>query len=133
MNVSIFDNLIDLNIAAFINTTPGDCTETEIKCYAPAQIASEVVIYFLGFFIICMAILKITTGSTQSLLSLNKYDLTLFKNQQNFQKNAIVGRRLFDNSTIIQHNLKALKDSGFDDKSLDRKSSMVGKRRKNNK
>jgi hypothetical protein len=130
MNTSNFDDLID----SLNQTSPTNTTTDAIYFNTINPIVSEVTLIFLLLYITGLAILKITTGSSESLLSLNKYELTLFKNQQSFQKNAIVGRRLFDNSTIIQHNLNALKESGFDDKALDhRKSSMVGKKRKSNK
>jgi hypothetical protein len=129
MNISNFDDLID----SLNQTSPTNTTTDSIYFNMINPIVSEVTLIFLILYITGLAILKITTGSSESLLSLNKYELTLFKNQQSFQKNAIVGRRLFDNSTIIQHNLNALKESGFDDKTLDRKSSMVGKKRKTNK
>ena len=48
----------------------------------------------------------------------NKYDLVLFKPQQ--KNNVIVGRKMFENNAVIQHNLKAEQDSGFDIRCLER-------------
>ena len=94
-----------------------------ITSFSPDLIATDVVIGFLAFFFVILVVLKIMTGSQESLLSMNKFDLILFKTPNNYQKNSTVGgRRLFDNSKVLEHNLKALIESGFDEKVLDRES-----------
>jgi hypothetical protein len=56
--------------------------------------------------------------STDQYMNNNKYDLILFKPQQ--KNNVIVGRKMFENNAVIQHNLKAEQDSGFDIRCLER-------------
>ena len=56
--------------------------------------------------------------STDQFLNNNKYDLVLFKPSQ--KNNVVVGRKMFENNQVIQHNLKAELESGFDIRSLER-------------
>lgn len=108
-------------------------TETKEKIlvsYSPDLVATDVVIGILAFFFVTLVVLKIMMGSQESLLSINKYDLILFKTPNNYQKNSTVaGRRLFDNSKVMEHNLKALLESGFDDKLLHRETHSNNRRK----
>ena len=58
--------------------------------------------------------------------SLNKYDLIIFKSIESKAKNSIlIGRKMFDNQSIIQHNIKAATDAGFN---INRIKSISSKR-----
>lgn len=120
MNYSNFD---DLNGTANVTSSScqnGSCIYLE-KSFNP--IVTDIAFILLILYILGLAILKILAGSKESNLTVNKYDLILFKSQQNYPKNqTVVGRQLFDNSKVIQHNLNALRESGFDENSVDRKS-----------
>lgn len=77
----------------------------------------------LSFLII--SILKVTFNSTDHFLA-DKYDLVIFKPSQKNQ--VIVGRKMFENNQINQHNIKATSESGFDMRCLNRPSLSILRR-----
>jgi hypothetical protein len=113
-----------------LNTINSKYNQSEVAI--PTIIASIILVVWLFL----VLIIKLMTKSAESLLNHNKYDLILFKdlNKQNYQKNSgVVGRRLFDNSQVIQHNIKALNDSNFDINSLNNKFSVMYARKRGGK
>jgi hypothetical protein len=88
------------------------------------SIVTEVSVGLVVLFLILLVILKILSTSRDSMLSANKYDLILFKDQsQNNtkKKGAAMNKILFDNSEVRAQNLKLLQESGFDDSVLKNK------------
>lgn len=75
-------------------------------------IATILSICFIGLWILLITILKIMTSSSNKHFSNNKYDLVIFKPSQKNSGNT--SRKLFENNTVLKHNIKALSDSGFD-------------------
>ncbi len=67
--------------------------------------------------------------STDQFMNNNKYDLVLFKPSQ--KNNVIVGRKMFENNSVIQHNLKAELESGFDSRCLERPKGLSMLRKSN--
>lgn len=106
------------------------CRTFEMEIPIPTEISVAVVILFL--FVI--GILKLFNSPRESTLSENKYDLILFKetlqSNSNKKKSSILDKTLFDNSKVRAQNLRSLKESGFDDRTLVNKFAGINSIRK---
>lgn len=81
-------------------------------------------ICFIAFWIILIILLKILT-STEKHFDDNKFDLVMFKPSLKITGTGC--RKLFDNSPVIQHNLKLMSQSTLD---LSKLSSSVNSNRR---
>ena len=99
---------------------------TAFKLNPEVKLVTEISLVVVILYVVLIIILKVMSSSKESLLSANKYDLVLFRiQQQNYHKGpAVMGKALFDNSSVLQHNLKAMKDSGFDPSTLIRNNTI---------
>lgn len=79
--------------------------------------ATIISVCFVAIWIFLIAVIKIMTNSTDVYFNQNKYDLILYKPMQK-TSSGNSARKLFENNAVIQHNLKALNESGFDISSL---------------
>ena len=86
--------------------------------------ATIVSVCFIFVWFIIITVLKIMFTSTDEFMNNNKYDLILFKPTNQTKNSAFVGRKMFENNAVNQHNLKAELEAGFE---LDRpaKSNMM--------
>ena len=84
-----------------------------IKYFTPLE--SFVVVFPLISLILLIIVLKLAFATMVKTTGLNKYDLIIFKSIESKAKNSIlIGRKMFDNHSVIQHNIKASQDAGFD-------------------
>ena len=83
------------------------------------------IIFPLIGIILLILVLKIAFATMVKTTGLNQYDLVIFKALESKSKNSIlIGRKMFDNNAIRQHNLKAALDTGFD---LNKRKTSNGK------
>ena len=95
-----------------------------IKYFTPAE--TVVIVLPLISIIFVIIVLKLAFATMVKTTSLNKYDLVIFKSIESKAKSSIlIGRKMFDNQSIIQHNIKAALDSGFN---INRIKSISAKR-----
>ena len=80
---------------------------------------------FVALSFLIIAILKVTFSSTDHFLA-DRNDLVIFKPSQKNQ--LIVGRKMFENNQINQHNIKVTSESGFDMRCLNRPSLSILRR-----
>ena len=76
-------------------------------------IESLIIILFLAIVIIATIISKLAFATMDKKCE-NKYDLIIFKTSNQTKSSVFVGRKMFDNNVVIQHNVKAALEAGFD-------------------
>ena len=77
-----------------------------IKYFTPIE--TVVIALPLISIIFVIIVLKLAFATMVKTTSLNKYDLVIFKSIESKAKSSIlIGRKMFDNQSIIQHNIKA--------------------------
>jgi len=120
------------SIDNFNSTVPGKnslSTENKteifrIKYFTPLE--SIVIVLPLISLILLIIVLKLAFATMVKTTGLNKYDLIIFKSTESKAKNSIlIGRKMFDNHSVIQHNIKASQEAGFD---INRIKSITTKR-----
>ena len=81
-------------------------TNFRIASFYPIE--SAVVSGVLISVIILIVVLKLACVTVAKTTGLNKYDLIIFKTMESKAKNSLlIGRKMFDNNLVREHNLKA--------------------------
>ena len=87
-------------------------------------IETMVIICFLVLIIMTTIISRLAFATMDKKCE-NKYDLIIFKALHQAKGSVFVGRKMFDNNVVIQHNVKAALEAGFDINRLNSSKAMV--------